>query len=91
MIPLLFALGTATVTMVGANVGAGRIDRARRIAWIAPLLAAGVTEAIFAAFFPHLWIGIFSADANVLATGPFICAWLGHSTVSSALACCCIS
>jgi putative MATE family efflux protein len=71
LIPLLFGLGTATVTMVGANVGAGKIKRARRIAWTAALLAAGVTEAIgvLAALFPHAWIGIFSADANVLATG----------------------
>jgi len=55
LIPLLFGLGTATVTMVGANVGAGDFDRARRIAWTAALLAAGVTEAIglLAAMFPH--------------------------------------
>ncbi|HSQ04130.1 MAG TPA: MATE family efflux transporter, partial [Burkholderiales bacterium] len=30
LIPLLFALGTASVTMVGTNVGAGRMARARR-------------------------------------------------------------
>jgi putative MATE family efflux protein len=71
LIPLLFALGTAAVTMVGANIGARQIARARRIAWTAALLAAGVTEAIgvLAALFPHVWIGIFSSDPNVVATG----------------------
>jgi len=71
LIPLLFGLGTATVTMVGANVGAGDFDRARRIAWTAALLAAGVTEAIglLAAMFPHAWVGFFSSDPRVLAMG----------------------
>src|ERR1700722_15571251 len=33
LIPLLFALGTAALTMVGTNVGAGQVVRAERIAW----------------------------------------------------------
>src|SRR5688572_14283502 len=33
LIPLLFALDTACVTMVGTNIGAGQTERARRIAW----------------------------------------------------------
>jgi len=71
LIPILFALGTATLTMVGANIGAGQFERARRIAWTAALLAAGVTEAvgILAALFPHVWVGIFTSDATALATG----------------------
>jgi putative MATE family efflux protein len=71
LIPLLFGLGTGTVTMVGTNLGAGNIARARRVAWIGALLAAGVTEAIglLVALFPHAWIGIFSTDPAVLATG----------------------
>jgi putative MATE family efflux protein len=70
-IPLLFGLGTATVTMVGTNIGAGHIDRARRVAWIAALLAFAVTEAIgiAAALFPHVWLGIFTAEPGVLAVG----------------------
>jgi MATE family, multidrug efflux pump len=71
LIPLLFSLGTAATTMVGANIGARQIARARRIAWTAALLGAAVTETIgiFAALFPHLWIGIFSSDPNVVAAG----------------------
>jgi len=70
-IPLLFGLGTAVVTMVGVNVGAGQLVRARRIAWIGGALAFGVTEFIglAAMVFPHVWIGLFSDDPQVLAMG----------------------
>src|SRR5262245_5132036 len=58
LIPLLFALGTASVTMVGTNVGAGLYPRARRIAWTGALLSASLTGAIgaAAALFPLAWI-----------------------------------
>jgi putative MATE family efflux protein len=71
LIPLLFGLGTATVTMVGANIGAGRFERARRIAWTAGLIAAAATETIgvLAALFPNAWLGLFSDDPQVLAVG----------------------
>jgi putative MATE family efflux protein len=71
LIPLLFSLGTAATTMVGTNIGARQIARARRIAWTAALVGAAVTETIgvLAALFPHVWISIFSADPNVIAAG----------------------
>src|SRR5260221_7678113 len=46
LIPLLFGFGTGVVTLVGRNVGAGRPDRAQRIAWIAAALAGGATGVI---------------------------------------------
>jgi Na+-driven multidrug efflux pump len=45
LIPLLFGFGTAAVTMVGANVGAGNAARARRIAWIGAAIGGGATGA----------------------------------------------
>ncbi len=71
LIPLLFGLGTAAVTMVGTNIGAGAAARARQIAWTGALVAAAVAEAIgvFVAIFPTAWLGLFSSDPNVLATG----------------------
>ena len=33
MIPLLFGISTATLTMVGVNMGAGQTARARKIGW----------------------------------------------------------
>jgi putative MATE family efflux protein len=70
-IPLLFGLGTTLLTMVGINIGAGQRVRARRIAWIGAGIAFGVTESIGlgAAMFPHAWLGLFTDQAQVLATG----------------------
>lgn len=70
-IPLIFGLGTAMVTMVGINIGADQLERARRIAWIGAAIAFGVTECIglAAVAFPHAWIGLFSDDSKVLAMG----------------------
>ncbi|XHO94740.1 MATE family efflux transporter [Azospirillum sp. A26] len=70
-IPLIFGLGTAMVTMVGHNIGAGQGARARRVAWIGAAIAFGMTEVIglAAAVFPQAWIGLFSEDPQVLAMG----------------------
>ncbi|HXX82480.1 MAG TPA: MATE family efflux transporter [Casimicrobiaceae bacterium] len=71
LIPLLFALGTASLTMVGTNVGAGQMPRARRIAWTAALLSAGATGVIglAAAFAPSAWLGLFSDTPEVIRIG----------------------
>jgi putative MATE family efflux protein len=70
-IPLLFALGSAALTMVGVNIGAGRVKRAERIAWVAAFLAAGATEllGLIVAIFPHAWLTLFSTEPGVLAAG----------------------
>jgi putative MATE family efflux protein len=70
-IPLLFALGSAALTMVGVNIGAGQIKRAERIAWIAALFAAVVTEllGLVVTIFPHVWLTLFSDNPEVLAAG----------------------
>ena len=70
-IPLVFGMGTALVTMVGMNVGAGQHARARRIALTGAGLAAGLTGSIglLSAIVPSLWIGFFSAEPEVLAVG----------------------
>jgi putative MATE family efflux protein len=71
LIPLLFALGTASLTMVGTNVGAGQFARARSIAWTGALLSALATGAIglAAALFPEAWMQLFSGDSVVVASG----------------------
>ena len=71
LVPLTFAMGSAALTMVGANLGVGQVARAERIAWISGLIAAGVTQTIglAAALFPHGWLSLFTSDASVIATG----------------------
>jgi Na+-driven multidrug efflux pump len=57
--------------MVGVNIGAGQVRRAERIAWVAAVFAAGVTEilGLFVALFPDAWLTLFSSNAEVLAAG----------------------
>ena len=68
-IPVVFAIGAALVVMVGTCIGAGDIQRARRVAWAGAALAAGVTGGVgvMVAIWPSLWAGLFSSDAQVLA------------------------
>ncbi|QYM91609.1 MATE family efflux transporter [Dickeya zeae] len=70
-IPLLFGLGTAVMTMVGVNIGAGQKQRAQRIAWVGAAVAFTFTELIglVVAVYPRLWLSLFSDDRAILAVG----------------------
>ena len=70
-IPVVFAIGSALVVMVGTCVGAGDVKRARRIAWSGAGVAACVTGSvgITVALWPALWAGMFSSDPAVLDAG----------------------
>jgi putative MATE family efflux protein len=66
---IAFAVGIASVPMVGMAIGAGRVARARRIAWIAGLVSfvsVGLIATMIA-IFPDLWVNIFTDDAGVRA------------------------
>jgi len=71
LIPLLFAIGTASVTMVGVNIGAGHHARAQRIAWAGALMSMVATGSIGLAawLFPEGWMHIFSHEPAVVAIG----------------------
>jgi putative MATE family efflux protein len=71
MIPLLFGISTATLTMVGVNMGAGQTARARKIGWtsgVAGMIMTG-TIGLAAAAFPTAWLNLFSHDAEVVHEG----------------------
>src|SRR4051812_9125992 len=66
---IAFAVGIASVPMIGMAIGAGKVARARRIAWIAGLLSFLSVGAIATviAIFPDLWVNIFTNDRGVRA------------------------
>ena len=68
-VPIVFGLGAALVAMIGTNIGAGQLERARRIAFVGGGLAAAICGGIglVVAIAPGLWAGIFSSDPQVLA------------------------
>jgi Na+-driven multidrug efflux pump len=64
-----FAIGIASVPMIGMAIGAGRIARARRIAWTAGFISfvsVGAVASVIA-LVPDLWVNIFTSDAAVRA------------------------
>jgi putative MATE family efflux protein len=66
---IAFAVGIASVPMIGMAIGAGRIARARRIAWTAGCVAfasVGLVGTLIA-IFPHLWVDTFTHDPAVRA------------------------
>jgi putative MATE family efflux protein len=64
-----FAVGIASVPMIGMAIGAERIARARKIAWTAGMVSFIAVGAIatFIAIFPDLWVNLFTRDAGVRA------------------------
>ena len=84
-----FAVGIASVPMIGMAVGAERIARARRIAWTAGFVSFLSVGAIatFIAIFPDIWVNIFTSDPGVraasrqyLSTAAPMYAFLGLAT-----------
>lgn len=71
LVPVMFGFGTAAITLVGTNLGAGNVTRARRVAIVNVLFVAGVVGLVglIVALFPRLWLGLFTDDAAVIATG----------------------
>jgi putative MATE family efflux protein len=71
VIALSFAVGSALVTVVGANVGADQQSRAKRAAWIGALITAIGTTLIggLAALFPRAWLSLFTSDVGIIQAG----------------------
>ncbi len=71
LVPLVFGLGGPLVALVGTSMGAGRHDRALRIAWTGGAIAAAMTEAVglAAAIWPLSWLTLFDTDPQMLDAG----------------------
>lgn len=70
LVPIAFAIGVACVPMVGMAIGAGRVERARSVAWTGAMLAGAVIGGVglVAALQPSLWGTIFTDSPAVLAS-----------------------
>lgn len=66
---IAFSVGIGSVPMIGVAIGAGRIARARRIAWTTGLLALVVVGALasLVAIFPDPWVSLFTDDTGAQA------------------------
>jgi len=71
LIPILFGLGSAVLTMVGTCVGARDIRRAKRVALAGTVIGAGFAELVglVVGLFPAVWVGLFTREAPVLQAG----------------------
>lgn len=67
-VPIIFALGSALIPIIGVSIGAGDIRRAKKVAWVGAGFAACLTGAvgITVAIRPEVWAGLFSIDPAVL-------------------------
>jgi Na+-driven multidrug efflux pump len=79
LIPMVFGIGAPLVAMVGANVGAGRRERALRIALTGGAVSFVLCEAVglAAAIWPAGWLGLFGSNPEMLAIGGAYLHWVG--------------
>ena len=79
LVPIAFAIGVASVPLVGMAIGAGKIARARRAAWTASALAFALLGllGVVLALAPDLWTSRFTQDAAVIAAAAVYFHWAG--------------
>lgn len=69
--PISYALGSAAVAMVAANLGAGQPERARAVTRACAAICGliGVAFALIALVAPGAWMGLFTHDPSVARAG----------------------
>ena len=79
LVPIAFAIGVASVPLVGMAIGAGNTARARQAAWTAAALATGLLGALglLVALAPQLWTLLYTRDAAVMASAAEYFLWAG--------------
>jgi Na+-driven multidrug efflux pump len=77
LIPIAFGVGVTCVSMVGMAIGAGNVERARRVAWTGGVYAAALVGIIgmIVAVRPDLWSTLFTSDRGVLASASSYFTW----------------
>ena len=81
LVPIAFAVGVASVPLVGMAMGAGNIARARRAAWTAAAVATVVLGVLglVVTLAPDVWTRLYSQDEAVLASARSYFLWAGPS------------
>jgi putative MATE family efflux protein len=71
LVPVMFGFGTASIVLVGTNLGAGKVERARRVAVVNTLFVAGMVGLVglLVALVPQFWLGLFTTDRAVMEAG----------------------
>jgi putative MATE family efflux protein len=79
LVPIVFAVGVASVPMVGMAIGARDIERARRVAWTAAGVAFAALGAIglVVTIAPDAWSGLFTGEEGVRAAANLYLRWAG--------------
>lgn len=79
LVPIVFAIGVASVPMVGTAIGAKQPQRARAVAWTAGLVAAGALGVIGLAVAgaPAIWSRLYTSEPRVLEAAGTYFAYAG--------------
>jgi putative MATE family efflux protein len=79
LVPIAFAVGVASVPLVGMAMGAGKVARARRAAWVAAAVAGSLLSVLglVLALAPGLWVNWFTHDPAVIASASLYFQWAG--------------
>ena len=81
LVPIAFAVGVASVPLVGMAIGAGKIARARQAAWTAATITfvlLGLLGGVLAVM-PDLWTARFTQDPAVIDAAALYFRWAGLS------------
>ncbi len=81
LIPLIFGIGAALNSMVGVNMGAGKLMRAIRIGWTGAATAGLLSGFIgmVVAVFPSLWVGLYTEDPAVFGASSAYLRFVGST------------
>jgi putative MATE family efflux protein len=81
LVPIAFAVGVASVPLVGMAMGAGLIARARRAAWTAAVLATAILGGLglVVTWAPDLWTQLYTQDESVMQSARSYFLWAGPS------------
>jgi putative MATE family efflux protein len=79
LVPIAFAIGVASVPVVGMAIGAGNSQRARQAAWTAAAMATAILGALgmVVAVVPEVWTTLFTHETTVVRSSASYFLWAG--------------